>query len=143
MQGLGSFACRREAWPGLNSHFTGFGGEEGYIHEKFRINGGKVVCLPAFGWHHRFERPAGVPYRINWEDRVHNYLLGWTEVGWDIDSLHRQFSEYLGDSYPEIRLRAELSVQRPELAFGGVIVLATTAESLRGVHAWRRPSRSN
>ncbi|MGR6581880.1 glycosyltransferase [Rhodococcus qingshengii] len=124
MQGLGSFACRREAWPGLNSHFTGFGGEEGYIHEKFRINGGKVVCLPAFGWHHRFERPAGVPYRINWEDRVHNYLLGWSEVGWDLDSLHRQFSRYLGDSYPEIRRRAELSVQRPELVFGGVVVLS-------------------
>ncbi|UXF64717.1 glycosyltransferase family 2 protein [Rhodococcus qingshengii] len=124
MQGLGSFACRREAWPGLNSHFTGFGGEEGYIHEKFRINGGKVVCLPTFGWHHRFERPAGVPYRINWEDRVHNYLLGWSEVGWDLDSLHRQFSRYLGDSYPEIRRRAELSVQRPELVFGGVVVLS-------------------
>lgn len=67
MQGLGSFACRREAWPGLNSHFTGFGGEEGYIHEKLRIGGGKVVCLPSFGWPHRFERPAGVPYRINWK----------------------------------------------------------------------------
>ena len=56
-----------------------------------------------------------------------------TEVGWDIDSLHRQFSEYLGDSYPEIRLRAELSVQRPELAFGGVIVLGDD----RRVAPWR------
>ncbi|WP_158171372.1 glycosyl transferase family 2, partial [Rhodococcus sp. JT-3] len=109
------------------------GGEEGYIHEKFRINGGKVVCLPAFGWHHRFERPAGVPYRINWEDRVHNYLLGWSEVGWDLDSLHRQFSRYLGDSYPEIRRRAELSVQRPELAVGGVMVLSDD----RRIAPWR------
>ncbi|WP_415395431.1 glycosyltransferase family 2 protein [Rhodococcus globerulus] len=124
MQGLGSFACRREAWPGLNSHFTGFGGEEGYIHEKFRINGGKVVCLPSFGWLHRFERPAGVPYRINWDDRIHNYLLGWQEIGWDVESVHRQFSKHLGNSYPCIRERAERSVQKPELIFGGLLVLS-------------------
>jgi Glycosyl transferase family 2 len=119
MQGLAAFACRREAWPGLNSHFTGFGGEEGYLHEKFRINGGRVLCLPTFGWLHRFERPRGVPYRINWEDRVRNYLLGWAEIGWDIESLHRQFSKVLGDSYPEIRRQAESGVQKPELIFGG------------------------
>jgi hypothetical protein len=133
MQGLGSFACRREAWPGLNSHFTGFGGEEGYIHEKFRINGGKVVCLPTFGWLHRFERPAGVPYRINWDDRIHNYLLGWQEIGWDVESVHRQFSKHLGNSYPSIRERAERSVQKPELIFGGVLALSDD----RRVAPWR------
>ncbi len=36
MQGLGVFACRRAAWPGFNPRFSGFGGEEGYIHEKIR-----------------------------------------------------------------------------------------------------------
>ena len=35
MQGLGLFACRREAWPRFNPAFRGFGGEEGYIHENF------------------------------------------------------------------------------------------------------------
>src|SRR5262249_3238072 len=35
MQGLGLFACRREAWPGINPRFRGFGGEEGSLHEKF------------------------------------------------------------------------------------------------------------
>src|SRR5262245_57603724 len=35
MQGLGAFSCNREAWPGFNPKFRGFGGEEGYIHEKF------------------------------------------------------------------------------------------------------------
>ena len=34
MQGLGLFACRRDAWAGFNPKFRGFGGEEGYIHEK-------------------------------------------------------------------------------------------------------------
>ena len=36
MQGLGVFACRKAAWPGFNPRFSGFGGEEGYIHEKIR-----------------------------------------------------------------------------------------------------------
>ncbi|NMM91641.1 glycosyl transferase family 2 [Rhodococcus sp. SRB_17] len=133
MQGLGSFACRREAWPGLNEHFTGFGGEEGYIHEKFRINGGKVICLPRFRWLHRFERPLGVPYRINWPDRIHNYLLGWQEIGWDVESVHRQFSIHLGGSYPNIRREAELRVQRPELIFGGVLALSDD----RRIAPWR------
>ncbi|MCJ0907144.1 glycosyltransferase [Rhodococcus sp. ARC_M6] len=133
MQGLGSFACRRGAWPGLNAHFTGFGGEEGYIHEKFRINGGKVICLPNFRWLHRFERPSGVPYRINWPDRIHNYLLGWQEIGWDVESIHRQFSMFLEGSYPSIRRQAELSVQKPELAFGGILVLSDD----RRIAPWR------
>lgn len=80
MMGLGAFACRREAWPGFNEHFVGFGAEEGYIHEKFRINGGRALCIPKFGWNHRFGRPNGVPYRLVLEDRIWNYIVGWMEL---------------------------------------------------------------
>ena len=49
MHGLGLFACRRTAWPGFNPLFRGFGGEEGYIHEKFRRAGRPraLLALPA------------------------------------------------------------------------------------------------
>ena len=83
MQGLGVFACRREAWPGFNPAFRGFGGEEGYIHEKFRQRGGRALCLPSLQWMHRFGRPMGVPYPNRWEDRIRNYLIGFRELGWD------------------------------------------------------------
>src|SRR6185436_7827777 len=83
MQGLGLFACRRDAWPGLSPRFRGFGGEEGYLHEKVRRTGGRTVCLPALRWLHRFDRPGGVPYRLSWDDRIRNYLIGWTELGLD------------------------------------------------------------
>lgn len=43
MQGLGIFACRRDVWPGFNPRLRGFGGEEGYIHEKFRRAGGPAA----------------------------------------------------------------------------------------------------
>jgi hypothetical protein len=83
MQGLGLFSCRKEAWPGFNPAFRGFGGEEGYIHEKFRRQGGKCLCLPWLTWAHRFQRPQGVPYRNDLGDRLSNYLIGWQELGLD------------------------------------------------------------
>ncbi len=96
MQGLGLFACRREAWQGFNPRFGGFGGEEGYIHEKFRQAGGRTLCLPFLRWTHRFGRPAGVPY-TNWlEDRVRNYMLGWSELGLDLAPVEEHFRELMG-----------------------------------------------
>jgi hypothetical protein len=98
MQGLGVFACRRDAWPGFNPRFRGFGGEEGYIHEKVRRSGGRVLCLPALGWAHRFARPSGPPYRPTWEDRVRNYRIGWGELNWDVTAMEAHFREHLEDA---------------------------------------------
>lgn len=96
MQGLGVFCCRKEAWPGLNPRFAGFGGEEGYLHEKFRRSGARVMCLPFLLWVHRFERPLGVPYRIDWQDRIRNYLIGHDELGWDVRELAIHFERVIG-----------------------------------------------
>lgn len=95
MQGLGLFGCRREAWPGFNPRLAGFGGEEGYIHEKIRRAGGRNLCLPFLRWMHRFERPMGVPYTCNWEDRIRNYLLIHDELGTDSGETIRYFAEFL------------------------------------------------
>ena len=95
MQGLGAFSCRKEAWPGFNPRFRGFGGEEGYIHEKFRRAGGRCLCLPWFRWLHRFGRPAGVPYPLTVEDKLRNYLIGHAELGLDLDPVLAHFSEWL------------------------------------------------
>jgi UDP-glucose-4-epimerase GalE len=97
MQGLGLFACRRGAWPGFNPAFRGFGGEEGYIHEKFRQRGGKVLCLPFLRWLHRFNRPLGTSYANRWEDRVRNYLIGFRELGLDTTQVVEHFREFLGE----------------------------------------------
>ena len=97
MQGLGVFGCRREAWPGFNPRLAGFGGEEGYIHEKIRRAGGRSLCLPFLRWMHRFDRPMGVPYACNWEDRIRNYLLIHDELGTDPGETIRHFEEFLGE----------------------------------------------
>ena len=95
MQGLGAFSCRRSAWLGFNPAFRGFGGEEGYIHEKFRQAGGHSLCLPWLRWTHRFGRPAGVPYPISSEDRLRNYLIGHLELGLDPAPALEHFAESL------------------------------------------------
>jgi hypothetical protein len=83
MQGLGLFSCRKAAWPGFHPAFRGFGGEEGYIHQKFRNLGRRCLCLPWLRWIHRFGRPAGVPYPLRLRDRITNYVIGHREVGLD------------------------------------------------------------
>jgi len=64
------FACRRDAWPGLNPQMRGQGGEEGYVHEKVRRGGGRAVCHPGVQWLHRFARPGGILYPTRWRDRA-------------------------------------------------------------------------
>lgn len=80
MMGLGVFSCETKNWVGFNENFKGFGGEEGYIHEKFRIHGGRAMCIPEFKWVHRFARPEGVRYPLVLEDRIWNYFVGWLEL---------------------------------------------------------------
>lgn len=85
MMGLGLFSCETKNWLGFNEKFKGFGGEEGYIHEKFRQNGGKAICIPQLRWLHRFGRPNGVKYPLILEDRIWNYFVGWLEIFKDPD----------------------------------------------------------
>jgi glycosyltransferase involved in cell wall biosynthesis len=95
MQGLGVFSCRKSAWLGFGPRFRGFGGEEGYIHEKFRQAGRRTLCLPWFLWTHRFVRPRGVPYTNTLEDRLHNYIVGHAELGLDLAPIVTHFAESL------------------------------------------------
>jgi len=95
MQGLGAFSCRKAAWPGFNPRFRGFGGEEGYIHEKFRRAGGRCLCLPALRWLHRFGRPRGVPYALTIDDKLRNYLIGHAELGLDPVPVMKHFASAL------------------------------------------------
>jgi hypothetical protein len=132
MQGTGLFACRREAWLGFSPRFTGFGGEEGYIHEKFRQAGRRTLCLPFLRWIHRFQRPRGYSYANRWEDRVRNYLIGHHELGLDAADVERHFSEILGRELFD-RIAAEV---RHEMAsalfeFEAAYLIDTASDPLR------------
>ena len=89
MHGLGLFCCKKSAWVGFNPDFRGFGGEEGYIHEKFRQAGKDVWCVPSMKWVHRFQNGTGYP--LHFQDRIRNYLLGFNELGMDTKPIYEHF----------------------------------------------------
>ena len=89
MHGLGLFGCKKDAWLGFNPDFRGFGGEEGYLHEKFRQAGRKVLCLPWIKWIHKFRHSA--PYPLDISDRIRNYLIGFDELGLDKEPIYKHF----------------------------------------------------
>ena len=93
MMGLGLFGARRESWLGFNPAFRGFGGEEGYIHHKYRNHGRKTLCLPFLKWYHFFGLQPGYPLDIT--DRVRNYLIGFWEVGLDTAPIIEHFGKRL------------------------------------------------
>ncbi len=105
MQGLGQFMMCKEEWPGFNTLFRGFGGEEGYIHSKVRKFGGRAMCVPWMTWLHRFGRPKGVPYRLVLEDRVFNYILGRREIGLPYQDVIEHFTGRM----PENNLKATVA----------------------------------
>ena len=102
MQGMGLLSFEKSNWPGISPHFKGFGGEEGYIAEKFRQNGGKNMCLPFLKWNHRFGRPNGVKYRLVLEDRIWNYFVGWLEITQDPEhQMIKDIKEHFKNRVPE------------------------------------------
>lgn len=108
-QGMGLFSCRKDSWLGFNKKFRGFGGEEGYIHEKYRKNGKKTICLPFLRWLHRFNRPNGTEYSNNLEDRFRNYYIGFLELGLDISTLKKEFKGAISKEFIE-NLEKELNI---------------------------------
>ena len=97
MTGCGVFSCRKDAWVGFNERFHGFGGEEGYIQEKFRQAGHKTLCLPFLRWVHRFGRPNGVKYPLTLFNKIKNYFIGHEELGLDLQPIRDHFSEWVSE----------------------------------------------
>ncbi len=111
MQGLGVFSCLKRAWLGFHPEFRGFGGEEGYIHEKFRQAGRRCLCLPWLLWMHRFSRPSGVKYPLTVEEKLRNYVIGHIELGLDLAPVLEHFAEHL--SQDEVLAVTEQALGEP------------------------------
>ena len=139
MQGLGLFCCRKAAWPGFNPRFRGFGGEEGYIHEKIRQRGGRTLCLPFLRWRHRFFRPMGIPYPNNWKDRIFNYLVGFDELGLDTDPVREHFIECLGqETGSKICREVEEEMRSPFFYFDAIYCITLDPDGERHERMRRR-----
>lgn len=102
--GLGLFSARKDAWLGFNEHHREFGGEEFYIHMKYRQAGARCLCLPALRWLHYFGQPAaGRHYPLRQWSKVRNYVLEHLELGLPLDRVRRHFVESLPENRPNGR----------------------------------------
>lgn len=88
-QGMGLFASSKKGWLGFNPHFRGFGGEERYVHEKYRRAGKRTWCVSGLRWWHRFNRPTGYPLLI--KDKCRNAVIGHVELGIPLDRAREHF----------------------------------------------------
>jgi glycosyltransferase involved in cell wall biosynthesis len=90
--GLGLFSCRKDAWLGFNPHFREFGGEEWYIHTKFRQAGRRCICIPDLLWQHRFGDPVGGRKSpLSLHGKVRNFMLGHQELGLSLERLRNHY----------------------------------------------------
>lgn len=85
--GMGMFCMRKDAWPGFNPDFRGFGGEELYLHEKVRRAGGQCRVLNRMPWMHKFRRLGPVKYPNRTYDKVRNFVIGHQELGLDMNRM--------------------------------------------------------
>jgi len=92
--GAGFFACRRASWLRFNPKFRGFGGETGYLQEKYRKAGREVWCYPNMLWVHYFcNTGRHIPFPVIMAERVRNYLIGFNELGLDISPVISHFGD--------------------------------------------------
>lgn len=118
MHGLGLFGCKTDTWLGFHELFKGFGGEEGYIHEKYRKNGRQTLCLPFLRWLHKFRLSDKPPYPLPLSERINNYIVGHLDNGLPLDEIDEHFSPAYGDYanlLEETKTRFEIYNEVPEL----------------------------
>lgn len=132
MQGLGVFAFNRRFWPKVNPRFKGFGGEEGYVHEKVRRAGGRTLCLPSLRWMHRFNRPMGAHYTLNWADRIRNYMIVHDELSLDTEPMVNHFRELIGAAETEkIITQVDAEIANPLFFFDAIYCINLDHETQR------------
>lgn len=97
--GAGFFATRRDSWLGFNRDFRGFGGETGYIQEKYRKAGRRVVAYPNMQWVHFYvTQGRKIPYPIKTLEKIQNYIIGFTELGLDLEPIKNHFGQLRFDA---------------------------------------------
>lgn len=90
--GMGVFCARRESWLGFHPEFYGFGGEEGYLAEKYRHAGRQFLHLPFLDWWHSFNRgPIPIPFPNDDYHKCRNYVIGFQELGLDLAPVREHF----------------------------------------------------
>ena len=112
--GMAFFLCRRNAWIKFCPEFQEFGGEEGYIHKKFRKYGSKCWLVPQFLWYHRYHR-LHRGYPASDVARIKNFMRGALDLGEDAEHVMQGFSMYHRKDLEQClsEVRTEIAARKP------------------------------
>ena len=135
-QGCGLILVRRESWLGFNKNFKGFGGEEGYIHEKYRKAGREVYLIPWLGWWHRFGNPDTKHYNLTRYSKVRNYVLGHQELEMPLDNI---FNHFVSLEVPEGTDLVKHLVEEHSVDHGSL--MGKTQQELENIHKNQKLAR--
>ena len=137
-QGCGLMLAKREEWLGFSPHFHGFGGEEGYIHEKYRRAGRKYLCLPWLKWWHCFDDPTQKRSDLTTYSKMRNYVLARQEFGEPYDDVFNHFVSTKkpdGSDYTREELIDHLEVEH---SVDRLMLEPLSTETLHEVHQQRK-----
>ena len=83
------FFARRDAFLSVGFHplMRGFGGEEGFVAERFRRAERRVKCAPFVRGIHRYARITGDVYPVTQAEKLRNHVIGWQDLGFDLEQL--------------------------------------------------------
>jgi hypothetical protein len=111
MHGLGLFACRRIDWLEWPQQLEGFGGEEGMVHQMWKMHGRPILCLPGLRWWHCFRHSnEPTPYsQPRVAERFRNYVVWARYLHGDESALLDKFLTIL----PDVEFRHALNTIGP------------------------------
>lgn len=132
--------ARRQAFLQVGFHplMRGFGGEEGFVAERWRRAGRKVMCHPAIRGVHRFGRRNGDQYTVTFGEKLRNHVIGWLDLGFDLEELRTLWHRKLAAD--DLDATIARTVAEWEAAHGGQPTGQPTGQKPDRA-ALRRPAR--
>jgi hypothetical protein len=80
LTGMACFAFRTKTMPDVSPLVRGYGSEEGSVAELIRKHGGRNICLPKFGWIHRFDYVGSQRHPAKSSDQIWNFFVAWMHI---------------------------------------------------------------
>lgn len=136
--GCGFMLAKKSHWLGFNPHFSGFGGEEGYIHEKYRRAGRKFLVIPDFKWWHCFDDPTQRRSDLSVYSKIRNYVLARNEFGEPLDDVYYHFVSTLKPDGTEYNKEELFKHLVEEHSVNGKLMEGLDFQKLKELHQQRK-----
>lgn len=137
MQESGVFSCKRRAWPGMPPLWRGYGGEAGFLQDRFRRDGAQIVCLPGLQWERLAPVKPVIPRSPAATNVLRNHLAGAASLDLDTHYITLRHRDHVEAGEPE-RLRKQVLRKREKENESGMPKVSCLLHAGRLVPAQQR-----